>query len=245
MTPREDDDDDRVDDAIAVRDRALARRGAFLREPALVVRPPRTRGDFSRGVDARSRGGWGPLLARPREIRAGTFVSARPSRPSSRGTPCPRGTRTRRSRSRGSRTTPRRGTTARYARARPRSRRRTPPRRETLAWHAHASQPGAFFRRVALECVEHPARHRGGRREDISHLLFSRLASASRAPSVLRASLRLFRRKKCVRVFPTDPFSTHITHVHARMHTRTHSPHRSKRRCPRSARRARRRFATT
>lgn len=124
---REDDDDDRVDDAIAVRDRALARRGAFLREPALVVRPPRTRGDFSRGVDARSRGGWGPLPARPREIRAGTFVSARPSRPSSRGTPCPRGTRTRRSRSRGSRTTPRRGTTARYARARPRSRRRTPP----------------------------------------------------------------------------------------------------------------------
>ena len=122
---------------------------------------------------------------------------------------------------------------------------KNPPRRETLAWHAHASQPGAFFRRVALECVEHPARHRGGRREDISHLLFSRLASASRAPSVLRASLRLFRRKKCVRVFPTDPFSTHITHVHARMHTRTHSPHRSKRRCPRSARRARRRFATT
>lgn len=126
MTPGDDDDDDREDDAIAVRDRALARRGAFLREPALVVRPPRTRGDFSRGVDARSRGGWGPLLARPREIRAGTFVSARPSRPSSRGTPCPRGTRTRRSRSRGSRTTPRRGTTARYARARPRSRRRTP-----------------------------------------------------------------------------------------------------------------------
>ena len=61
-------------------------------------------------------GRWGPLPARPREIRAGTCVNARPSRRSSRGTPRARGTRTRRSRSRGSRTTQRRGITARYAR---------------------------------------------------------------------------------------------------------------------------------
>ena len=154
------------------RHRALARRGPFLREPALVVRLSRTRGDFSRGVDARSRGGWGPLPARPREIRAGTFVSARPSRPSSRGTPCPRGTRTRRSRSRGSRTTPRRGTTARYARTRPRSRRRTPreprdarvSRKRVTAW--------CFFlvesRFVPCKCRTPKARHRGGRVEDIS-----------------------------------------------------------------------------
>ena len=61
-------------------------------------------------------GRWGPLPARPREIRAETCVNARPSRRSSRGTPRARGTRTRRSRSRGSRTTQRRDITARYAR---------------------------------------------------------------------------------------------------------------------------------
>lgn len=189
MTPREDDDDDRVDDAIAVRDRALARRGAFLREPALVVRPPRTRGDFLRGVDARSRGGWGPLLARPREIRAGTFVSARPSRPSSRGTPCPRGTRTRRSRSRGSRTTPRRGTTARYARARPRSRRRTPPlARRSRGTHTRHSL--VLFSSSRVGVCRTPSAASGSRR------YFSRTHDAGRdlhlRPARRPSSARLF-----------------------------------------------------
>jgi hypothetical protein len=171
------------------RHRALARRGPFLREPALVVRLSRTRGDFSRGVDARSRGGWGPLPARPREIRAGTFVSARPSRPSSRGTPCPRGTRTRRSRSRGSRTTPRRGTTARYARTRPRSRRRTP--REPR--DARVSR-----KRVTAWCFFW-SRHRGAQAFDSRRETRGRFFSSTRPPS--NAPTRLFRLFRLFRPF--------------------------------------------
>ena len=230
------------------RHRALARRGPFLREPALVVRLSRTRGDFSRGVDARSRGGWGPLPARPREIRAGTFVSARPSRPSSRGTPCPRGTRTRRSRSRGSRTTPRRGTTARYARTRPRSRRRTPreprdarvSRKRVTAW--------CFFlvesRFGSVLSNAHSAASGWSRGRYFS------TPPPSNAPSVLSASLSslsFHEKKQSVSVSPTDRVRTvHHLYVHARMNTRHRSLPLNKRLTfRRSARRARRRFATT
>ena len=230
--------------AIAVRDRALHARPSSPRTRSHRSSRHERAGTFRAASTHTCAGRWGPLPARPREIRAGTFVSARPSRPSSRGTPCPRGTRTRRSRSRGSRTTPRRGTTARYARTRPRSRRRTPreprdarvSRKRVTAW--------CFFlldsRFGSVLSNAHSAASGWSRGRYFS------TPPPSRAPSFLSARLFLFT-KKNVSVSPTDRVTNvHHLYVHARMNTRHRSLPLNKRLTfRRSARRARRRFATT
>ena len=184
--------------AIAVRDRALHARPSSPRTRSHRSSRHERAGTFRAASTHTCAGRWGPLPARPREILAGTCVSARPSRPGSRGTPSTLHMRTRRSRSRGSRTTPRRGTTARYARTRPRSRRRTPreprdarvSRKRVTAW--------CFFlldsRFGSVLSNAHSAAS-GGRVEDISR---RDLCQTRRPVSFVSFVLSTKKKRKCV-----------------------------------------------
>lgn len=187
------------------RHRALARRGPFLREPALVVRLSRTRGAF-RAASTHARGEDGDHFQRARARFARGPSSARgPAGPAAAVHHAP-GVRERAAAVPGAAELRRAEVLRPGTRAPARGPAEEPPASlETLACHANASQPGAFFGRgIGVPRRSTVVRETRGR-------FFSSTRPPSNAPTRLFRLFRPFDEKKTYVCFPLTALLTYIT----------------------------------